>query len=120
VEPAAAGVGEDFLGDLPAVADDLPEGLLQALVEDDGQGAARGLRRALVGAGEAAGDLPVDKRGVVGAVVRERPAEHPLEERLCLLEVGGVELDVEYLVGLVHGMDWGASGMEAFNRMAFT
>jgi hypothetical protein len=67
-------------------------------VEDDDQGAARGLRRALVGAGEAAGDPAVGEGGVVGAVVRERPAEHLLEEGLCFLQVGGVELDVDILL----------------------
>jgi hypothetical protein len=85
------------------VVDDPLEGFLKGGVQYDDQGATCGLRRALVGAGEAAGDLPVGKRRVVGAVVRERPAEHTLKKRFCFLEVGGVKLDVAYLVGLVHG-----------------
>src|SRR5579863_3382070 len=103
MKTAAARVGEDIPGDGAAVIDHAAEGFLQLLVQQDDKGATGGKRRAFVGAGKASGDPSIGKGRVIGAVIRERPAEHGLEECLRFDEIGGLELDVVYLVALVHG-----------------
>ena len=93
-----AGEREDRFGDLAALALDLGLGLLERRRIQDDERATGAVRRHL---GEAALQVAVGERDVVGTVVGERPAEHRGVERLRGRDVGRGQLDVINAVVMV-------------------
>ena len=100
VKAPAAGKGKDRFDDFPTGSLDLGQGGFQLCAVEHDQRAAVIAARGHLGAEETTIQAFVGEGGVIGAVVRESPAESGLEEGLgCRQIAGGVFDVVDLLVG---------------------